>query len=117
MNMESTQVDTTQLAKEAYVIADQLREMQKSMDERKGAYHAYTRTYNRQLVRAKEILKLDPTIARTVEHLTSYDEHKESGWAHDQSQLHADLPILLSALRMFFEFNFPKQEKQKMGFV
>ena len=109
-----------ELAKEAYTLSAQLREMQKSM-EREGSndigYHAFARTYTKHLARAKEILELDPTIASTISQLVPYDSNKEQDYFTDFEQMKADIPILRSALRSFFVFNFRKEEKDRIGFI
>lgn len=106
-------------AKEAYVISQQLAEMQESMDKA-GAnlegYHAFARTYTKHLERAKEILQLDPTIAGTIDQLVPYDATKRTGYRKDFQEMRADIPILRSALRSFFDFNLPAKEKERVGF-
>lgn len=108
-----------EIAKEAYALSQQLASLQEMMEKNKSSYSSYpavARTYSAHLNRAKVILNSDPTILRTIEHLKEYDPNKQHGYVADFLQIMADLPILQSALRSFFEFNFPPKEKQRMGF-
>lgn len=93
-----------EVAKEAYVLAEQLREMQESM-ERVGtnlsSYPSNAKTWNRHLSRAKEILKLDPRIGSTISHLSEHNPYKERGVGRDFEQIKAELSILRSTLRSF----------------
>jgi len=112
--------EITKIAKEAYVLSEQLREMRESMDkdgDNYRGYVAYARTYSAHLARSKEILKLDPSILRTIDQLAPYDPAKQRGFSRDFYQMKTDVPVLLAALRSFFEFNFLKKEKEQMGFV
>ena len=106
------------LAKEAYVLSQQIQELEGSLRDAESAsgYHAYARNFNRMLERALDILKRDEVMLRTIEGLVSYDETVEFGYAREFSQLKADLPILRSALCSFFQFYMPPQEKAKIGF-
>jgi hypothetical protein len=108
--------DDAELAREAYVIHQQLAEMQATYDKAPGGYHAFARTYNVHLARSKEILETDPAIGRSIAQLEPYDQEKQTGYASDSQQMRADIAILGSALRSFCEFHFPAQEKARIGF-
>jgi hypothetical protein len=108
-----------EIAKEAYVLSEQLAALQEAMEKTGSSfcgYPAFARTYSTHLSRAKEILKNDLTILRTIEHLTPYNPGKKQRYGSDFLQIKADLPILRSALRSFFDFNFPPKEKQGLCF-
>ena len=59
------------IAKEAYVLSQQLDSLQDVLAKQptqSSYYHAAARTYTTHLHRAKEILKLDPVILKTIQH-------------------------------------------------
>ena len=111
---------TSELAKEAYFIAGHFRELQNYMQKAGDNYHglpACSRTWNRLLARAKEILKLHPTIYGIIEHFQECEPDEEGfGRGIDFESIKAYLSILASALRSSFAFHFPSEEKEGVGF-
>jgi hypothetical protein len=107
------------IAKEAFVLSKQLEALHSAMidaGEKWGGYRAFAETYNVHLARAKQILSLDSTIAKTIEHLLPYDPMKATGFGRDFEQIKADLPLLKAALTSFSIFHLPARER-RIGFV
>lgn len=110
--------ELVRLAKEAHLLACQLRalhEEMKAAGRNWGGYRAFATTYSTHLVRAQEILSNDPTIAQTVSHLRPHDPGARQ-FGRDFEEIKADLPVLCAALESFFMFHFPPEERKKIGF-
>jgi len=115
--MEDNQL--AKIAKEAYVLAQQIAGMEEAMNRGKEAvsgYSSYAKNFNSILEKSRRILKLDKTILGTVKHLTPYDDNKRMGYLKDFEEIKGNLPILKAALQSFFDFHFPKKQKEKIGF-
>lgn len=111
--------DPVEVAKEAHVLAQQLRALHAEMTaagRNWGSYRACASTYSAHLGRAREILAHDSTIARTIAHLRPYDPFKDKGYGQNFEQIKADLLVLSAALESFFNFHFPAAERQRIGF-
>ena len=109
-----------EFAREAYVLSRQIGELENTMSKSKSAvsgYPSYAKNFNTILERSKEILKGDEIIFRTIAQVTPYNPGKEFGYIVDFEGIKADLSVLKGALHSFFEFHFPKKEKEKMGFI
>lgn len=110
--------DLVQLAKEAHLLAKQLRalhEEMKAAGRNWGGYRAFAATYSMHLARAQQILSTDPTIAKTVSHLQPHDPEARQ-FGRDFEEIKADLPVLCAALESFFVFHFSPEERKKIGF-
>jgi hypothetical protein len=108
-----------EMAKEAYVLAQQIEGMEEAMNKGEKAvsgYPSYAKDFNLILQETKKILEIDKTILKTISHLNPYDPNKKLGYRADFEGIKADLPILKAALRSFFELYFPKKEKERIGF-
>jgi hypothetical protein len=107
-----------EIAKEAYVIANQIGGMEIVMRSKEAlsGYPTYASNFNAFLKRTKEILQADQTILGTISHLEPYDPKKDHGYARAFEEIKANLPVSQGALRSFFEFHFPKSEKERIGF-
>lgn len=115
--MEETNV--IEIAKEAYVLAQQIAGMEEAMNKNERAvagYSSYASNYNVFLEKTKKILEIDQTILKTISHLKQYDPKEDTGYVTGFEEIKANLPILREALSSFFEFHFPKSEKEKIGF-
>ncbi|MDP3024911.1 MAG: hypothetical protein Q8O10_05190 [candidate division Zixibacteria bacterium] len=108
------------VAKEAYLLSKQLGALEeglKSKDRRISlGLRAYAENYNQILARAKQLLKYDEIILKSIQHLKSYDCPEGYQSETEFLEMGADVPILKEALYTFFEFHFPKKEKEKIGF-
>ena len=120
--------DTTELAKEALILAAQLKalydEMEKAGDNDEG-YQAFARSYNKALARAKIVLAHDKTMLRSIEHLTEFNPsdglqngqyNPETDYSGDFENLKAEMAVLRATLNTFFAFYMPDKEKQRIGF-
>ena len=108
-----------EIAKEAYVLAQQIVGMEEAMSRGKEAvsgYSSYAKNFNSILEKTKRILDLDKTILGTVVHLTPYDPNKGTGYIKEFEGIKGNLPILKATLQSFFDFYFPKKEKERIGF-
>ena len=106
-------------AKEAYVLAQQIAGMEEAMNKSEQAvagYPSYASNYNALLEKTKKILEVDQTMLKTISHLKRYDPKQDRGYMGEFEEIKANLPILKEALHSFFEFHFPKSEKDKIGF-
>ena len=110
--------DILNVAKEAYALSQQLHELESAMLGKNSlsGYSAYANNYNAILDRSKKILELDKTLLSTIDHLKHYDPQKAYGYVQDFEEIKANIATLKATLRTFFEFNFPKKEKERMGF-
>jgi hypothetical protein len=111
--------DIIEIAKQAYVLAQQIIGIEEAMhkiDNAVAGYPSYANNYNAFLEKTKKILELDQTIFKTISHLKPYDPNLESGYIGEFEEIKANLPILKASLLSFFEFHFPKSEKEKIGF-
>jgi len=106
------------IAKEAYILSKQLGALEEGLKERKNVsgYRSYAENYNKILARAKQLLQNDEIIFKSIQHLKPYDSSKNSGYAKEFIEMAGDVLILKEALYTFFEFHFPKKEKEKIGF-
>lgn len=115
--MEENQL--VEIAKEAYVLAQQIAGMEEAMNRGKEAvsgYSSYAKNFNSILEKTKRILELDKTILSTITHLTPYDPNKGGGYIKEFAEIKGNLPFLKAALQSFFDFYFPKKEKERIGF-
>lgn len=63
-------------AKEAYILANQLRGLEDRMSKGRhddGSYHAAAKNYNAILKKAKDILKADNSMSHSIKHLCEYE--------------------------------------------
>ena len=107
-------------AKEAYVLFQQLSDLESSMLKAGGncaGYKACATTFNHILSRAREIVATDDIIKRSIAHLESspvfYDSRSELS-LFEEVKIRA--AVLKAALRSFFELNYPPKEKAALGF-
>lgn len=120
--------DTTELAKEALILAAQLKalydQMEKAGDNDKG-YQAFARSYNKALARAKVVLGHDKTMLRSIEHLTEFNPsdglrngqyNPNDDYSGDFENLKAEISVLRATLNTFFAFYMPEKDKQRIGF-
>jgi len=121
MNEEELQ----NLAKEGYILFQQLQGLDDAMAKAGGnysGYRAFADHYNAILEKAKAILKADTTMLSAIKRLSAYDPSDEfdreepSRLEYQSEQIKADIPILKATLRSFFDFYFPPKEKEKIGF-
>lgn len=115
--MEENQLE--EIAKEAYDLAKQITGMEEAMNGSKEAfraYRSYARNFNSILEKTKRILDSDKTILSTVTHLTPRDPNEEMGYLKEFEGIKGDLPLIKAALQSFFDFYFPKKEKERIGF-
>lgn len=114
------QLDSTEIAKEAYILSQQLKELETAMTsagQNVSGYRACAQSFNAILKRAQDILKHDATMLRSVEHLRSYNPSKETGYAQDFQEIKADMAVLKATLHAFFVFYFPAKDKERIGFT
>ncbi|MCJ7578763.1 MAG: hypothetical protein MUO91_09965 [candidate division Zixibacteria bacterium] len=98
-----------EIAKEAYVLAQQIAGMQETMNKSEQAvsgYPSYANNFNALLEKTKKILEVDQTILMTISHLKRYDPNLDTGYIREFEEIKANLPILKGALHSFFEFQF-----------
>ena len=108
-----------EIAKKAFVLAQQIEGMEEAMNKGEKAlagYRSFAKNFNSILEEAKKVLGIDQAILGTISHLNQYDSNKQRGFSVDFEGIKADLPILKGALKAFFEFYFPPKEKEKIGF-
>ena len=108
-----------EIAKEAYVLAKQIAGMEEAMNASKEAfraYRSYAMNFNSILEKTKRILDSDKTILSTVTHLTPRDPDEETSYLKEFEGIKGDLALLKAALQSFFDFYFPKKEKERIGF-
>ena len=111
--------DILERAKEAFALASQIKQLEDVMNRGRSARHGYqahARNFNAILEKAKPLLSIDETIGNCVAHLQSYDDKEESNYLSEFEQIKSDLAMLRGGLEAFFEFHFPRNEKEKMGF-
>jgi len=110
--------DKINLAKEAYILSQQLLELENAMSKEAAVsgYSSYATNYNMILEKSKKVLGLDDVLLSTVAHLSQYDAYVETGYRREFEQIKADISVLKATLRAYFDFNFPKKEKEKIGF-
>jgi len=106
------------IAKEAYLLAKQLGALEEGLKDRKNAMglEAYMKNYNLILSKAKRLLKNDEVILASINHLEPHDYPESYSYEQKFSEIGGDVPILKEALFTFYEFHFPKKEKDKIGF-
>jgi ASC-1-like (ASCH) protein len=106
------------MAKEAYLLSKQLGALEEVVKNHRNVagYRAQAENYNQILERAKQLLKHDEIIFNSIKHLKPYDSNKSSGYTKEFVEIGADAAVLKEALYTFFEFYFPKKEKEKIGF-
>ncbi len=106
------------IAKEAYILSKQLSALENTLKDRKNiqGYGSYKENYNQILERANQLLKYDAIISKSIKHLKPYDYPEELSYETVFLEMRGDVVILKEALYTFFEFHFPKKEKEKIGF-
>jgi len=106
------------LAKEAYALSQQLHELESAMskDGAVSGYTSYATNYNSILSRAKKILEFDKTLLATISYLGQYDPNVKTGYFKEFQEIKANIAILKATLHTFFNFNFPKKERDRIGF-
>lgn len=111
--------DSTKIAKEAFILSEQLKELEAAMmnaGQIYTGYRAFAESFNQILNRAKEILKYDAEMLRSINHLRSYNPAKDTRYAKDFLEIKADIAVLKATLRSFFVFYLPADEKKRIGF-
>lgn len=113
-----TESEMQDIAKSAYVLCQQLISIEASMKDVTAvcAYSSYARHYNNILGEAQIILAHDKTIYKSVAFLSRYSELDDDDSGISFEKIKADIPILKAAVLSFFEFYFPKSEKERIGF-
>lgn len=110
--------EKNEIAKECYILSKQLAGLEDKLknDEKGLGYRSYVENYNEILNKGKELLKIDETILKSIEHLKPYNLDEEFYSMKKCYEIRADIPILREALLYFFVFHYPKEEKERIGF-
>ena len=101
--------ELVEIGKEAYVLFEQIGEIEETMkkrDEAISGYPSHAKHYNSILDKARKIMEVDPTILKTISHLNSHDTNKKYGYT-DFEGLKSDIATLKGALKSFFVFHLP----------
>lgn len=125
---EKTNADPSTLAKEAFVLHNQLEALEDAMikgNTDASGYTAYSTNYNAILVRARQVLALDSVLLGAIKHLGPYkttdgtefgDYRPEDDHSSHFGRLKADVPVLRATMKSFFALYMPPDQKRSIGF-
>jgi hypothetical protein len=105
--------------KGAYILAQQLSAMRKSMEAVKdevSGYPAYAKSFNQFLRQSKQLLDVDEDLKESVRHLEEFPTEFTDDVIEHFGCLRANCAILEASVLAFFSIYSPPEEKRQIGF-